>query len=370
VSGPQADLLKTILQIVADPGRRVYAVLDGARFDDLPLDLAAQGIAHRSLYKNVQDIELVRAGPWLIDPYHGFDATLNVWGGLPMDGDGLSPIAYDTSAAMDANSIEAGPVAFHASGGRADLRAQLEQIVAINGELPAAVFWIGDAMLTEAALWRHLRTINMVLIPKEHVEEMPIEFRENMRLQGGSDPAKTPTPVMFRHVDGNVLAQVLPVMDGAQFSRFFGLAKELLFLAPDNPSLTSGSTLRRAVLPQEALPAKSGLLSLDSSQCEAIVGVRMAALKRSAISEFCMGEKPGKLSDREQVADAFERADAYGLERKEDIWTFIEMDRKFGRQFERSDKFSAVRDHFEDSQLSAGAKLYLAGAELGALSKG
>jgi hypothetical protein len=370
LNGPQAELLEELSQILADPRRRVYPVLDGARFDDLPLDLAAAGIAHRSLYRTVQDIELVRAGPWLVDPYHGLDASLNVWGGSPMDGGDLSPIASDTRTAMKANAVETGPMPFHASGGRADPAAQLERVVAINGELPAAVFWIGDASLTEAKLWRHLRTLNMVLLPKEYVEEISEAFRESAHLQGESDPGSAPTPVMFRHVDGNVLAQVLPVMDSAQFSRMFGPATQLIFLAPDNPSLNSGSAVRGAMLPDDALPPKPGLLSLDSGQCEAIVGLRMIALKRSAISEFCERKEASRPSDRRQVVEAFERAEAYGLESKEDIWAFIEMDRKFGRQFEKSDKFSAARAHFEDTQLSAGAKLYLAGAELEGLGKG
>jgi hypothetical protein len=370
LSGPQTELLEAILPILADPARRVYAVMDGARFDDLPLELAAQGIAHRSLYKNVQDIELVRVGPWLIDLYHGFDPSLNVWGGLPTDGGGLSPIAYDVSSAMKANAFETGPTPFHASGGRADPEVHIERIIALAGELSAAVFWIGYSNLTEAKLWRHLRTLNMVLIPRDYVEDVPAEFGANALPSGGNTPANAPTIVMFRHVDGNVLSQVLPVMDASQFSRFFGPANEVVFLAPDNPSQTSGSTVRRAALPEDAPPAKVGLLSLDGSQCEAIARARMQALKRRAILEFGAGEAAGRPSGREQVASAFDRAEAYGLESKEDVWAFVAMDQKFGREFERTERFSTVREHFEDTQLSAGAKLYLAGEELDGFSKG
>ena len=46
---------------------------------------------------------------------------------------------------------------------------------------------------------------------------------------------ETHEAVMFRHGDGNVLAEVMPVLDAAQFSRMFGPAKALMFLAPDHP---------------------------------------------------------------------------------------------------------------------------------------
>lgn len=372
MSSPQAALQQVMNHVLADTSRRVYAVLDGARFDDLPFELSTAQIAHRSLYRNVQDIELVRAGPWLVDPYHGLNAALNVWGGIPADERGLSPVATDTVLALgeNAGSHSTGPVPFHASGGRADPAKQLEQTLAISGDLPAAILWIGGSTLTEAALWRHLRTINMALIPKEYVEDTPVEVRESLRLGSKCEEELAMAPVMFRHADGNVLAQVLPALDTAQFSRFFGPAKEAVFLAPDNPSQISDAVVRRALLPENAPPAKAGLLSLDRDQCETITGLRMQALRRSAVSEFCAADNRSHSPDKEQVSDAFDRAEAYGLESKEQIWTFIELDRKFGPQFERSAKFNAVREHLEDKQLSAGAKLYLATAELGSPSKG
>jgi hypothetical protein len=51
---------------------------------------------------------------------------------------------------------------FDADIGDVDPKAQIELIAGIVGDLPAAVFWIGNAELTEARLWRHLRTLNMV----------------------------------------------------------------------------------------------------------------------------------------------------------------------------------------------------------------
>jgi hypothetical protein len=160
-------ILEALRRIAADPQKRVYALMDGARFDDLPGMLAAAGLSHRSLYRSVQDAELVRAGPWLTDPYRHPEPTLNVWGGLPADSNGEDAIAADTRAAL----LEPQPGARSSSDSA--LRGvepikQLEAIIELTGNTPAAVFWIGGASLTEAALWKHLRTLNMVLIPKEY----------------------------------------------------------------------------------------------------------------------------------------------------------------------------------------------------------
>jgi hypothetical protein len=138
-------------------------------------------------------------------------------------------------------------------------------VAELSGDLPAAVFWIGNAELTEAKLWRHLRALNMVLIPKEYdAEDTP---------PPGED-SDTHEAVMFRHGDGNVLAEVLPVLDAAQFSRVFGPAKALMFLAPDHPA-SDGSTLRRALLPDDAPPAPAGMLKLGVDQYAALTEQRI-----------------------------------------------------------------------------------------------
>jgi hypothetical protein len=250
------NLLDALARIGVDPSKRVYALMDGARFDDLPGMLAASGLSHRSLYRNVQDAELVRAGPWLVDPYRAFDPALNAWGGLPLENGREDAVAADTDAALRDTAPGNDLYASASAGDLAtDPLKQLELIAGIAGDTPAAVFWIGDADLTEANLWRHLRTLNMVLIPKGYGEDEPEPVEE-----GG----ETHDALMFRHGDGNVLAEVMPVLDAAQFSRVFGPAKALLFLAPDHPA-SDGSSLRRAVLPADAPsapPAPAGMLKL------------------------------------------------------------------------------------------------------------
>jgi hypothetical protein len=264
-------MIDALRRIAVDPGQRIYALMDGARFDDLPGLLDSAGLSHRSLYRNVQDAELVRAGPWLIDPYRRPDPAVNAWGGLPPAGsDALvseNAVAADTDAALSESGADRdeGPLPADVSDS-SDPQAQQSLVAELSGGLPAAVFWIGNAELTEAKLWRHLRTLNMVLIPKEYDAE------DNKPPPG--DDEDTHEAVMFRHGDGNVLAEVLPVLDASQFSRVFGPAKALMFLAPDHAA-SDDSTLRRALLPDDAPPAPAGMLKLGVDQYASLTEQRI-----------------------------------------------------------------------------------------------
>jgi hypothetical protein len=262
-------LIADVRRIASDAARRVFVLVDGARFDDLPSALSAAGIAHRSLYRNVQDAELVRAGPWLVDPYRQLDPARNAWGGLPSEVEvgEEDVIAADARAAMNEPLASA-----DLDGGAraADPGAQLEAVIQLIGDAPASMFWIGDSSMTEPALWRHLRTLNMVLIPKEY---------DAPDIVPPADGEEALEAMMFRHADGNVMAEVLPVLDASQFSRIFGPAKALMFLAPDHPA-PDGSPSRRAVLPGDAPPAQGGLLKLSMEQMR---GIDAARLERSRL---------------------------------------------------------------------------------------
>jgi hypothetical protein len=314
--------------------RRVYAVLDGARFDDLPAALNEAGIAYRSLYRNVQDVELIRAGPWLIDPYHLPDPYLNVWGGMPGDRASEGQLDADTNAAMaELGKFNASDNAsFHQSGGRADAPEQLERLAGIAGETPAAVYRIGDQNLSETALWRHVRTLNMVQIPRAFVPEAPSPANDN---EGPSHEG-----VLFRHYDGNVLAQVLPVLDSAQFSRVFGPAKALLFSAPDHPA-SDGSPLRRALLPDDAAPAQPGLLSLSNNQMEGIQDARLEGSRQRTVRFLrkTATKQTQHLSDEVLMSNvvAYEQvARSYGINEERSLtrftWLMHCSDGKFIRQ--------------------------------------
>jgi hypothetical protein len=273
-------LLDSLKPLACNPAHRVYALLDGAPFDDLPGSLAQSGIACRSLYCNVQDAELIRSGPWLVDIYHAPDPTLNVWGGLP-------GVRTDSSELVTPEPIEAvvsepgrkqlSETPFHASGGPAEAASQLSLLAKIVGDAPVAVYWVGDNALTEWRLWHHLRTLNMVLIPKEFLPSIPPSQFGRTAISDLSSHE----PVLFRHADGNVLAEVLPVLDGAQFSRYFGPATSVFFLAPDHPS-PSQSTLKRAALPDDAPPAATGLLKMTYGQMDELDAARRESLTQAA----------------------------------------------------------------------------------------
>ena len=323
---PSTDPMLDALQgIVTDRAQRVYVLMDGARFDDLPQILFSAGLSHRSLYRNVQDAELVRAGPWLVDPYCLPDPAMNAWGGLPFhDGGAVThddAVAADTDAAVREASLGSGePADMSAASGNADPVKLLDLITGIAADLPAAVFWIGDTNLTEPKLWRHLRTLNMVLIPKEYDRQdapPPVEVEE------------TYEAVMFRHADGNVLAEVLPVLGAAQFSRVFGPAKTLMFLAPDHPA-SDGSLIRRAVLPDDAPPGPAGMLKLSTEQYAELTNQRVWKNRRFTMDYLrdAAPEETAQLSDEalyQYVTRAEKSGFRIGLESDyaHGLWAFM-----------------------------------------------
>jgi hypothetical protein len=325
-------ILEALRRITADPALRLFALMDGARFDDLPGMLAAAGLSHRSLYRNVQDSELVRAGPWLVDPYRAFDPAANAWGGLPLENGREDAVAADTDGALRDTAPGNDLYASASAGDLAtDPLKQLELIAGIAGDTPAAVFWIGDADLTEANLWRHLRTLNMVLIPKGYGGDEPAPVEEG---------DETHDALMFRHGDGNVLAEVLPVLDAAQFSRVFGIAKALMFLAPDHPA-SYGSTVRRALLPADCPPAPPGMLKLSMEQ---ITGIEAARFERSQqrIVRYLKDTAPrqtNQLGEKEVVAKAaifMAEGRALGVRTEAGLgrWCYLQVitDGEMGRQ--------------------------------------
>lgn len=340
-------LLREILPYAEDPAWRIYPVLDGAQFDDLPRDLAKVGIACRSLFKNVQDIELVKAGPWLVDPYHRPDPAANIWGGMPYSGDIAHAVETDTRAAPDA--AKTSPVdapAFHAEGGAADPAGQLEKVTAVVGGKPAAVFWVGDVELTEAILWRHLRGINVVKIPKT---ALPNDEQDHV--------VEEQVSVAFRHADANVMAQVLPNGSHHLAARIFGPTIRLLF-APE--AYWWGAEVAIFELAENQKTFSNIVAVISLADIANIEKNRKAGLKRRAISEFspCLPSEPTVSQAR--VIDAFERAHEFALQEMDDIWKFIELDIAYGYRFERSQKFCEAAKELRYFEMAASARLHYA----------
>ena len=166
----QAKLRATL---AAFPGQG-FAVLDGARFPDLPALCRRERLFARSLFLDHADVEVEKAGPWLVGLGQAPDAT--------------------------------------------------EKVLALVGDEPAAVYWCCEA--GEAVLYRHLRALNMARIPRWAADGGTAPPTDGSGLE--------PVPVMFRHWDPRVLGALMPALDMAQFARVLGPAGEVAFLASDH----------------------------------------------------------------------------------------------------------------------------------------
>ncbi|WP_051622445.1 DUF4123 domain-containing protein [Acidocella facilis] len=203
-----------LADILAEWPRPVFAVLDGAKYDDLPALLRQIDIEARALFLEYRgNAGIVRAGPHL--------ALLN--------------------------------------------ERRLRNLLRIEGIEDAAVFWRVEAP-DEPALYRHLRTLNLVEIPAPPPA------------QGAApDPfAPAQRTVMFRHWDPGVLAMILPVLTPAQRARLFGPAAALAVAAPEGALQAK----RRADWPE---PAR-GRLVLDDGQMQALSGAMTARSHRAIAS--------------------------------------------------------------------------------------
>ena len=149
----------------------VFAVLDGAKYEDLPALLQQVDVAARPLFLEYRgNAGIVRAGPHL--------ALLN--------------------------------------------ERRLCKLLCIEGIEGAAVFWRVEEP-DEPVFYRYLRTLNLVEIPAPPPAQ-----------DAAPDPfAPAQRTVMFRHWDPSVLAMILPVLTPAQRARLFGPAAALAIAAPE-----------------------------------------------------------------------------------------------------------------------------------------
>lgn len=164
----------------------VFAVLDGAQFDNLPRDLLMGDFVNRSLYLDRGDN----------NPEQVITAPHMVW--------------------LDERSEKI--------TGRAP-KDTIPALLNLIADRPAAVFW--QCPTGADALYRHLRSINMVLYPKDALDDWVEPESEDADDDTQSKEKNTHTFVLFRHADANVIAQVLPAMDASESARFFGPATQL-----------------------------------------------------------------------------------------------------------------------------------------------
>lgn len=242
-----------------------FAVVDGGQFDDLPFLLTTAGLIGRPLYLE---------------------------GGSP-----------DNQAA--AGFL----VALEHEG---KLRALLDLLAA----RPAAVFWSWQN--GAGALYRHLRTLNLVEIPNE-AGEIPEDQVE-------PDPEAVPAfeTVLFRHWDPNVLSALLPLMTPEQRARFLGAAGGIALFAPDHGGLKAGP--RPAGLP----PSPHGYLRFDAAQMAALRDARTDAshariavyLREAAPDQTAGMDDPALLAFVQAMQG---QANAHGVETERGIakWSYM-----------------------------------------------
>lgn len=321
-------LIRSALLKAFDGGLgRTYAVVDGAQFDDLPALLASAELNHRSLYLGAPDEGLMRASPFLVDPYlppptdaaafepdvEAINEALRKQGHDPdaLDTDGLAASAELTAAQFadwihEREACTVGP------------RAYMERLLGIVGDRPAIVLWSGD---TDAGLlFKHLRSINRAILPPD-----PDEWTEDGKDVGDGES------YLFRHYDGRVLAEVLPVLDAGQFARVFGPARRLTFTASSHED-RAGNPVRMAEAPADLIVTPTpGPLRLSEEQIEAIEERRLRAMHRR-IMEPILARKPytdSPFTDEELSKmgwRAMRIADEWGVEGEEAFEAFVLME--------------------------------------------
>jgi hypothetical protein len=163
----QIDALRTAILSLDGP---VFAVLDGAQFENLPETLMFAGIEARCLYLDRGDNhpERLVTAPYMVGPLEG---------------------------------------------------ATLDRVLSALPKTSAAVFW--ECPDGADALYRHLRGLNRVLVPLD-VPKIPAAS-EDGELQ-------THEAVLFRHADSNALDQVVPALGTVEMARVMGPAERLVFL--------------------------------------------------------------------------------------------------------------------------------------------
>ncbi|SDP37478.1 DUF4123 domain-containing protein [Phyllobacterium sp. OV277] len=259
---PDSETKAHVFRAVLDGlPRPLFAVLDGGHFDDLEDELADVGITSRSLFLRGGEEAMRRDGPLLV-------------------------------ALNDRKT-----------------REHIEELVL---EKPCAVFW--SCPEGEQALWRHLRTINEVLIPDTR-------FPNNDGRSGKSGKYER---VLFRHWDPNVFAPILRLLDVQQFARLFGPAQSIFMNAIGDSGLT------RVPRPENLPKMPKGMLTIDADQLKAVETRhqtaycrRMSAILREMAPHETAGMSEQELNDRVLRYEASGNKLGLTQERSLSIWGFM-----------------------------------------------
>lgn len=324
-------LLKSVSEIASDPDHRVYVVMDGSQFDDLPKLLKAANVSHRPLYRYAGgDYAVIVGGPWLIDPYQAalpktIDQTL-----VDEGADDISDEELEAhSAALSANMVSALEAGDATGGGMLPAQfshdpglviERLRQIVMLCDGKPAAVFWAGERSLINEHLYKHLRGLNRISVPKVWKDNQLTHERPRVRNEDEFSAAGDDVPredltnggqemVIFRHADANVMMQTIPALDEVQIARLFGPATQLIFA----PGLVWGGGVKRARHAANIKPPL-GSLQFDPAAMQAMSAARLE-VSRQRVMAYLREADPenNKLSD----ADLRKKTSFYEADGKE-----------------------------------------------------
>ncbi|WP_429924925.1 hypothetical protein ACQY1H_05335 [Agrobacterium vitis] len=285
-------------QIVLQAERPVFAVLDGAQFDDLPRSLFAADFIHKPLYldRGNGTADQLRTAPQL------------VW----LDRDWHDPDKDSTGQP------------------RPTSERMLDCLFDLVGDRPAAVFWQCEA--GGDVLFRHLRTINMILLPTSANMDRGKSYERN--------PLATPTDqpsdadhemVLFRHADSNVMAQVLPSLTYAHLARVLGPAQQILYSADPDWSEKPMRASRAEDMPAPA----TGPLKLTVEEVREIEAKREIRSRRK-IATYLKKVAPEQTTGMSEdelnrfVYDEERKVKAFGVRREDMIgrWAFMQITSK------------------------------------------
>lgn len=267
----------------------VFAVLDGAQFDNLPQELLLGDFVSRPLYLDRGDN----------NPEQIITAPQMVW----LDERPEKPT------------------------GRGPQQA-IPDLLALIANRPAAVFW--QCPDGADALYRHLRGINMVRYPKGAIDDL--EEAKSV-VTGETRSPETPDThilVLFRHADANVIAQISSTMDALETARFYGPTSRLLF-SPD-PDWANGCEWLQVDRPVDLPEARRGHLTLSLETIRRIDGVRLQR-NRQRIAAYLRKVAPDQtrgLSDTKldaMIARYMTEAHSYGVRSEAAMgrWCFLQV---------------------------------------------
>lgn len=308
LSPTDGDLGRRLSELLIQAKLPVFAVLDGAKFDDLPYALMRLDLANRPLYsdRGSQTRDFDQTSPRL------------VWLDRGMDG--------------RTGAVE-GPCSPYVLG-------QVMQLV--KYDMSAASFWVCGA--GSDSLYRHLRRINMVRVP---TSSLPTDSRPR------EDNPEWQT-MLFRHADGNVLAQVVQCLSDRAKAHFLGPAQAVHF-APD--PIWSEERIVSVISTFEHSP--SGMLTLDAQTLTCIEGrrkQRMVHFVRAELKEY-----QSTLSDYNEIIDAAcRRAVAYGFETIDDVLSFARTECEFGPRFEMMPAHAEALYYLTQSKKAPAERIYYA----------